>query len=180
MVIPRTQFLGIGFGQNGSTSNCGAMAEFFAWAAAVSSRRICPTPSAPSSATNATPISICFRFSPATSTSVCGRQYTLHVRFRLGFAMGVVGVALAVLSRVGAHEIPNEVTVQTFLKPEGRRMMLLVRAPLKAMRDMDVPKRAGGYLDLKRVDPVLRDAAVLWIGDYVRLYEGDREVGQPQ
>jgi hypothetical protein len=94
--------------------------------------------------------------------------------------MGVVGVALAVLSRVGAHEIPNEVTVQTFLKPEGRRMMLLVRAPLKAMRDMDVPKRAGGYLDLKRVDPVLRDAAVLWIGDYVRLYEGDREVGQPQ
>jgi hypothetical protein len=91
-----------------------------------------------------------------------------------------VGVALAALSRVAAHEIPNEVTVQTFLRPEGRRMMLLVRAPLKAMRDMDVPKRAGGYLDLARVDPVLRDAAGLWIGDYVRLYEGDRQLGQPQ
>jgi hypothetical protein len=102
------------------------------------------------------------------------------VRFRLGFAIGVVGVALVLLSRVAAHEIPNEVTVQTFLKPEGRRMMLLVRAPLNAMRDMDVPRRAGGYLDLARVDPVLRDAAALWIGDYVRLYEGDRQLGQPQ
>jgi hypothetical protein len=101
------------------------------------------------------------------------------VRFRLGFAIGVVGVALALLSRVAAHEIPNEVTVQTFLKPEGRRMMLLVRAPLSAMRDMDVPRRAGGYLDLARVDPVLRDAAALWISDYVRLYEGDRQLGQP-
>ena len=59
-------------------------------------------------------------------------------------------------------------------------MMLLVRAPLNAMRDMDVPKRAGGYLDLARADAVLRDAATLWIGDYVRLYEGDRPLGRPQ
>jgi hypothetical protein len=59
-------------------------------------------------------------------------------------------------------------------------MFLLVRAPLKAMRDMDVPRRAGGVLDLARVDPVLRDAATLWIGDYVRIYEGDRQLAQPQ
>jgi hypothetical protein len=59
-------------------------------------------------------------------------------------------------------------------------MILLVRAPLNAMRDMDVPRRAGGFLDLARVDPVLRDAATLWIGDYVRLYEGDRQLAQPQ
>jgi hypothetical protein len=59
-------------------------------------------------------------------------------------------------------------------------MILLVRAPLKAMRDMDVPRRAGGVLDLARVDPVLRDAATLWIGDYVRIYEGDRQLAQPQ
>jgi hypothetical protein len=59
-------------------------------------------------------------------------------------------------------------------------MILLVRAPLKAMRDMDVPRRGGGFLDLTRVDPVLRDAATLWIGDYVRLYEGDRQLGEPR
>ena len=58
-------------------------------------------------------------------------------------------------------------------------MILLVRAPLNAMRDMDVPRRAGGYVDLARVDPVLRDAATLWIGDFVRLYEGDRPLAKP-
>ena len=84
------------------------------------------------------------------------------------------------IEHVAAHEIPNEVTVQTFLKPDGQRMMLLVRVPLNAMRDMDVPRRGAGYLDLARADQVLRDAATLWIGDYVQLYEGDTRLGQPQ
>lgn len=78
-----------------------------------------------------------------------------------------------------AHEVPNEVTVYTFLKPEGQRLTLLVRAPLKAMRDMDVPIRDQGYLDLARIDSVLRDAAILWIGDYVRVYEGDERLPTP-
>jgi hypothetical protein len=79
-----------------------------------------------------------------------------------------------------AHEIPNEVTVHTFLKPEGSRLTLLVRAPLKAMRDMDVPMHGPGYLDLERIDQTLRDAAVLWIGDYVQLYEGDTRLSKPE
>jgi hypothetical protein len=95
------------------------------------------------------------------------------------YILGVGGWELGV-ERVEAHEIPNEVTVQTFLKPDGRRMMLLVRVPLNAMRDMDVPRRGPGYLDLARADQVLRDAATLWIGDYVQLYEGDTRLGQPQ
>lgn len=83
---------------------------------------------------------------------------------------------LAVLSATPrAHEIPNEVTVRTFLKPEARRLVFLVRVPLKAMREMDVPRRTGGYVDLERVDPVLRDAAMQWISDLVKLYED----GQP-
>jgi hypothetical protein len=92
----------------------------------------------------------------------------------LGVGIWKLGVA------VKAHEIPNEVTVHTFLKPEGRRMMLLVRAPLNAMRDMDVPRRERGFLDFSRVDPVIRDAAILWIGDFVHLYENDRELGRPE
>jgi HupE / UreJ protein len=103
------------------------------------------------------------------------------VLLRLGFAIGLAGLALATLQApVTAHEIPNEVTVQTFLKPEGRRAMLLVRVPLKAMRDMDVPRRPGGFVDLARIDPVLRDAATLWIGDYVHLYENDQLLAKPQ
>lgn len=88
-------------------------------------------------------------------------------------------IALSMGAAPSAHEIPNEVTVYTFLKPEGQQLTFLVRAPLKAMRDMDVPMRGPGYLDLERIDSTLRDAAVLWIGDYAQLYEGDTPLSKP-
>jgi hypothetical protein len=94
-----------------------------------------------------------------------------------------VAVVLACLLApvlAGAHEIPNEVTVHAFLKPDGTRLVLLVRAPLSAMRDMDVPVKGPGFLDLARIDPVIRDAATLWIGDYVQVFEGDTPLGKPE
>ena len=91
----------------------------------------------------------------------------------------LVVLLLAVVAAF-AHEIPNEVTVHAFLKPEGTRAVLLVRAPLAAMRDMDVPVRGPGFLDLSRIDPVLRDAAMLWIGDFVQVFEGDTPLGKPE
>ena len=78
-----------------------------------------------------------------------------------------------------AHEIPNEVTVQTFLRPEGRILTFLVRAPLQAMRDVDVPVRENGFLDLARIEPTLEDAAMLWIGDFVELFENGRPLPKP-
>lgn len=72
-----------------------------------------------------------------------------------------------------AHDIPDDVTVQAFVKPAGERLDLLVRVPLSAMRDIDFPKRGPGYLDLARADSALRDAATLWISENVELYEGD-------
>ena len=95
----------------------------------------------------------------------------------------VAVLALGVTIGLESHEIPNEVTIQSFLKPEGQRLMFLVRAPMKAMRDMDVPRRGGaypGYIDLARIDPVLRDAATQWIGDFVKLYENDQQLPYPE
>lgn len=94
---------------------------------------------------------------------------------RWGRLPAIVGAALvlALPRSLPAHEIPTSVTVQTFVKPEGQRLRLLVRVPLAAMRDLDVPTREQGYLDLTRADAVLRNAAILWIADYVKLYEGD-------
>ncbi len=87
---------------------------------------------------------------------------------------------LITLGRVGsAHEIPTHVRVQAFLEPKGDRLRLLVRVPLAAMRDMNVPTDALGYLDLTRVDSVLRDAALLWIAGYVEMYEGDERLSSP-
>jgi hypothetical protein len=79
-----------------------------------------------------------------------------------------------------AHDIPNDVTVQAFLKPDGPRLRLLVRIPLRALRDVEIPQRGPGYLDLARADAVLRDAALLWLGDALELYEGESRLPKPQ
>jgi HupE / UreJ protein len=81
--------------------------------------------------------------------------------------------------RAPAHDIPNDVTVQAFVKPKGERLQLLIRVPLKAMRDINFPERGPGYLDLAR-SAVLPEAAMLWIGDFIEIYEDDLRLAKPQ
>ena len=85
----------------------------------------------------------------------------------------VAALLVAWPSGPAAHEIPSDVTVQAFVKPEGRRLRMLVRVPLEAMRDVEFPTYGIGYLDIARADARLREAATLWIVDYVELYEGN-------
>jgi hypothetical protein len=49
---------------------------------------------------------------------------------------------------------------------------------MKAMRDVVFPER-GPFLDLARIDPLLHDAAQVWISDSIELYEGDRRLPKP-
>jgi hypothetical protein len=93
-----------------------------------------------------------------------------------------IGLALFAFSqpRAIAHDIPNDVVVQSFLRPSGSRLDLLVRVPLKALRDISFPERPPGYLDLARVDAILPDAATLWLSDFIELYEGDRRLPKPR
>ncbi|MEK6405339.1 MAG: HupE/UreJ family protein [Acidobacteriota bacterium] len=95
-------------------------------------------------------------------------------------AVLVAALILATQFRASAHDIPNDVTVQAFLKPEGERLLLLVRVPLRACRDVDFPTSGPGYLDLARADASLRDAATLWISDNLELYEGDTRLRDPR
>jgi hypothetical protein len=89
--------------------------------------------------------------------------------------------ALVVLPFVArAHDIPNDVTVQMFVKPEGQHLRILVRVPLKAMRDILFPQRGPGYLDLERTAPLLPGAAKLWIAGFFEVYEGDALLPNPQ
>src|ERR1700733_9499612 len=78
------------------------------------------------------------------------------------------------------HDIPNDVTVQAFVKPSGQRLQLLVRVPMSAMRDVVFPTTGPGYLDLDRASVLLPDAATLWISDAVDVYENDRLLAKPQ
>ncbi|HYW98535.1 MAG TPA: hypothetical protein VE822_05445, partial [Candidatus Elarobacter sp.] len=78
------------------------------------------------------------------------------------------------------HDIPNDVVVQAFVKPQGDRLHLLVRVPLKAMRDINFPEHGPGYLELARVNEVLPSATTLWIADFIEVYENDTRLAKPQ
>jgi len=79
-----------------------------------------------------------------------------------------------------AHDIPADVTVHAYVKPEGERLHVLVRVPLRAMRDIDFPTRGTGFLDLARADPYLRDAMTMWIANSLEIYEGETRLGPPR
>lgn len=96
-----------------------------------------------------------------------------HRRDELRRFLLLVIVFFAVQLGVYAHDIPNDVTVQVYLKPETDRLRLLARIPLGACRDVDFPLRGPGYLDIARADAALRDAATMWISDNVELFEGE-------
>ncbi|MGE0312883.1 MAG: HupE/UreJ family protein [Lautropia sp.] len=84
-----------------------------------------------------------------------------------------------VVHAVRAHELPADVRVQAFVRPLGDRLQVLVRVPLAAMRESDLPLRGPGYLDLERAGPALRTAASLWVADNLGLRENGRPLGVP-
>src|SRR6266853_1708042 len=102
---------------------------------------------------------------------------TLLRRMRLP---SMAALILALTLPALAHDIPADVRVNAFVKPEGQRLSLLIRVPLKAMREVDYPRRGAGLLDLARADAALRNAATLWIADNIDLYEGDRRLAYPR
>src|SRR5689334_6450148 len=75
-----------------------------------------------------------------------------------------------------AHDIPNDVAVHAFLKPEGQQLRLLIRVPLSAMRDIPYPTTGTGYLDLTRADSALRNAAKTWVASSIEIYEEDQRL----
>jgi HupE / UreJ protein len=95
-----------------------------------------------------------------------------------GGRSGFGGIASALLLfgfsfAAAAHDIPNDVTAQVFIKPEGQHLNVIVRVPLRSIRDIIFPEKETGYLDLERTAPVLPEAATLWISDFMALYEDD-------
>jgi hypothetical protein len=79
-----------------------------------------------------------------------------------------------------AHETPADVTVQAFLKPEGQTLRLLLRVPLTAMQDINFPTYGPGYLIFDEADPLLEEAAYLWIAQPLQLFEGDTQLPSPR
>ncbi len=85
-------------------------------------------------------------------------------------------LAISLSAPTVAHEIPRHVTVHTFVKPEGDRLRVLVRAPLGAMRDIQFPELAGGFLDIQRAEPLLNPAVSQWILPGLQVFEDGHAV----
>ena len=84
----------------------------------------------------------------------------------------LLGLILAVwgIGSVSAHDIPDEIIMHAFVRPEGDRLHLLVRIPLIMLANINLPKRGPGYLDLPRIDPAIQ-TALKATAEEIELYE---------
>src|SRR5581483_12321810 len=83
----------------------------------------------------------------------------------------IAALLLVAAATVRAHDIPNDVTIQAFLKPDGRKLHLLMRVPLDSLRDISVPaRRDTGALDLDRFRPLVADSAMLWLAQNIGVF----------
>jgi len=79
-----------------------------------------------------------------------------------------------------AHDIPTDVKINAFVKPAGKQLELLIRVPLAAMIEADIPIRGPGYLDLSRADEALRSATKLHLIDNITVYENGATLPPPR
>jgi hypothetical protein len=79
-------------------------------------------------------------------------------------------------SAAWAHDVPNEIIVRGFAKPNEDRLEVAVRVPLILLSQLDLPKRGPGYLDLERIDPSLDRAGDKVASELLRFYDGDERL----
>lgn len=93
-------------------------------------------------------------------------------------AARLLGAALLLLTvqAVRAHDIPDEIVLQTYVRPEQSVLKVLLRIPLLAITDANLPKDGTGYLALAYVDPALREAANQISNGIVLLEDDERLV----
>ena len=110
------------------------------------------------------------------------RRHLIRPVRPLAVAALVAGLMLAIPARQQAHDIPGDVTIRAFVKPEGRRLRVLVRTPLEALSDMSFPTVGPGYLDFERARQrdLFRDAAMVWMGQEMQIFEDDVRLQYPE
>jgi hypothetical protein len=84
-------------------------------------------------------------------------------------------VAFFLYAPLGAHDIPDEIVVQSYLKPEQTTLQVLLRVPLLAIAEASLPKDGTGYLAMVYLDPALREAANQ-LANGIVLLEGDERL----
>jgi hypothetical protein len=84
-------------------------------------------------------------------------------------------IALTLQAALGAHDIPDEIVLQSYVKPQQNQLQVLLRIPLLAISDANLPKDGTGYLAMPYLDPALREAANQ-ISNGILFLEGDERL----
>ena len=89
----------------------------------------------------------------------------------------VVALLLALTLQAGlvAHDIPDEIVVQSYVRPQQNQLQMLLRIPLLAIADANLPKDGTGYLAMPYIDAALREAANQ-ISNGIVFLEGDERL----
>ncbi len=94
------------------------------------------------------------------------------IRQKVALALAVV-IGLVLLPKaVAAHDIPAQVILHGFVKPDGDRLHVIIRIPLILLLNMGLPKWGEGYLDLGRMDDKLRKTAEVVAREFLFLEDG--------
>jgi HupE / UreJ protein len=94
--------------------------------------------------------------------------------------VGIVAALMFWPSAVSAHEVPDRVKIEVFVKPENGRLLILVRMPANALIDFLLPTLPdGNWVDLKNADSTAAAGANVWIADMLSLYEGGNALATP-
>jgi hypothetical protein len=84
-------------------------------------------------------------------------------------------LALSLLpGRAFAHDIPKQVLLQGFVKPEAGELQVLIRVPLVMLLNLNLPKRGPGFIALDHVDEALKRAAAATSREIVLYENGER------
>ena len=71
-----------------------------------------------------------------------------------------------------AHEVPAEVRLDFWVLDTPAAVEVYARVPVEALRDIALPLRGPGYLDLARAEAPLREGLELWLLDALTLHRG--------
>jgi hypothetical protein len=86
-----------------------------------------------------------------------------------------------VAAPLAAHEVPDRVYIQIFVKQERGHLTILVRMPANALIDYLLPTHfEGNWVDLEHATPLAEEGANVWIANLLALREDDRDVARPE
>ena len=84
-------------------------------------------------------------------------------------------LALTLQAVLVAHDIPDEIVVQSYVRPQQNQLQVLLRVQLLAIAEANLPNNGTGYLAMPYLDPALREAANQILNGVVFL-EGDERL----